>query len=758
MTEKIKGLHQRALKLTKYAQSVWSNQREREKEDLKFQVPELQWDEDARAARRGMMLGNVPIPARPMLSVDLLKQPVQLVQNAQRQAHLGINLHPLSPEANKETAEIMQGLMREGDRNSQVELVRSWAFDRAVKSGFGCYQVTTEYDENADNPFDQVIRVRRFLDQSMVLFDPGARQPDFSDAKFCCVLEWMRIPDFEREFPKAQVPPKDQKSLLTDDQWVPEWVTGDGDAMAVCVLHFWERVCEKEMVYAFEDGSFGTDKDLEAGKVVLVLDGEEMAREREKYIVYKSEHSCVEQLDGRQKWPGKYIPIVPVFGNELQPFDNDRRYVGIIRDARDAQKGFNYAVSQTVESVALEPKAPFIVYEGQLEGYEGVWQQANTRNWPYLTVKAKGGPDGSLMPPPARAQVDGSKMQIAMNLSTMLQGAVQSVTQQYYESLGDGQTKNQSGKAIQALQQQSDTSNSHYIANLADVSIDLEARIRLDLMPVIYDRPGRIMQIVNEQEETNAVMLNAPFIPNQDGPKRVDAPPGPDGKPVMPQGAKMYDLRKGAYAVSITVGRSFQSRLQESAEQLGQILQSNPQLMPVFGDFYFKSRDIPFADQMAERMKKEMAHSMPWLLEPEEGDTPSVDDLQAQLSAKDQQIQQMQQQGQQLQQQIATDQAKQQATLQKAQMDNASKVEIEQMKAQIQILMKKMEIEAEDARTGAELVHETTENDKDKIHDLALAGQAQAHKVEQAAIGTVAPIDLNFSGANDADLGGEREY
>ncbi len=55
--------------------------------------------------------------------------------------------------------------------------------------------------------------------------------------------------------------------------------------------------------------------------------------------------------------------------------------------------------------LALAPKAPFIGYGGQFEGYEDKWKTANTNNWPYLEVN----PDvtdgqGAVLPLPQRAQ------------------------------------------------------------------------------------------------------------------------------------------------------------------------------------------------------------------------------------------------------------------------------------------------------------------------------------------------------------------
>jgi hypothetical protein len=66
---------------------------------------------------------------------------------------------------------------------------------------------------------------------------------------------------------------------------------------------------------------------------------------------------------------------------------------------------YNYWVSQEAEMLALAPKAPFIGYGGQFEGYENQWKTANTTNWPYLEVN----PDvtdgqGAMLPLPQRAQ------------------------------------------------------------------------------------------------------------------------------------------------------------------------------------------------------------------------------------------------------------------------------------------------------------------------------------------------------------------
>jgi hypothetical protein len=110
-----------------------------------------------------------------------------------------------------------------------------------------------------------------------------------------------------------------------------------------------------------------------------------------------------EVLEERE-WAGKWIPVVRVVGNEFEV--DGRMFVsGLVRNAKDAQRMYNYWVSQEAEMLALAPKAPFIGYGGQFEGYEMQWKTANTTNWPYLEVN----PDvqdgaGNVLPLPMRAQ------------------------------------------------------------------------------------------------------------------------------------------------------------------------------------------------------------------------------------------------------------------------------------------------------------------------------------------------------------------
>jgi hypothetical protein len=184
----------------KLAQDAEGLQREREREDLRFQVPEYQWDDDARRARQGGVLGAQITPARPMLSISLLTQPMQLIRNQAANARLGVEVHPVSEDAEDEVAEVLQGLYRRIERDSNAEVARLWALDRAVQAGRGWYRVNTKYDEDAPNPFDQEIVIERILDQNSVYMDPAAQKADFSDARWGMIVTWVPLDTLMREF------------------------------------------------------------------------------------------------------------------------------------------------------------------------------------------------------------------------------------------------------------------------------------------------------------------------------------------------------------------------------------------------------------------------------------------------------------------------------------------------------------------------------------------------------------------------------
>ena len=727
------SIHATAKKRWKICVEAWSKQATREKDDLAFQVPERQWDEGARRQRLGMAIEGVPTPARPVLSIPKLDQPIQMVLNQERSAHLGVSIQPLSADADKETSEILEGLYRRIERDSQAHLARSWAFNRAVKAGRGYYEITTAYDDSSDDPNDQVIRIERILHQESVYFDPSAQKPDFSDANYVFLASWVPLADFKAEFPDAKIPTNDE--FQEDEVLEPEWIRGEGETLAVRVLKYYY----KEKTY----------KRQEKG-----------ARKREQVEVDWCLMSGLEILDSGD-WAGKYLPIVTVIGSELIPFDQERRWQGIIGPAKDAQRLYNYSASTAVELVALEPKSPWVGAEGQFEGYEAKWQQANIRNWPYLEYKPKT-LNGELIGPPQRAQVDVGRLGPSMQLLQQADQFIQITTATYDPSLGRTSNREKSGRAIMALQQQGDEGNSHFMHNLAEVSMAYEAKCILDLIPTIYDREGRLARTLDEEDDSKTVMLNAPHFQHPETKMPMPAPGGqlPPGTPMLPAPppqpgvpptppqsppVKHYDLKKGIYSVAVSIGKTRQSALQEGAEEIGQILQSQPNLMPLIGPIYFKYRDFPGSKEIADLMAQVRDKQFPGLKTGDDGQ-PSAQQLQSQLQQMGQQMQMMQSQLQGAMEQIKTEQAKQQATIQTAQIKSQTDLQVAAMNNQTKLAIESLIAKFESMMKGQQMTHEAVQNDADRAHE-ALMSTAQ-----QTAAAANKAADLTYKASANVPL------
>ena len=751
------------------------DQRKREVDALRFQVPELSWPNDVKEQRKPQLVGGVAIPQRPMLSIPSLDQPIQLTLNAEKAAHLGIGIHPLSDEADDDTAEVIQGLYRRIEVESRANLARSWAFERAVKAGRGYYRVITERDPDGGSPFDQRIVIKRILQQASVVMDPFAQEPDGSDAEWAFLVNDMPFATYKRRYPNSQMASftEDELSALgTDTQ---HWVSGDeGAGRAVRVAEYYRLETDHKRRVLLDDGSDSYDDAIPEGRTAREGEASRGASEAVKTL-YWSVINAVEELEPSQEQDGRYIPIIPVIGRELIPFESERRWVGIIEPNKDAVRLLNYSASSAVEMASLETKAPYTMVEGQEEGHEQEWQLANVRNFPYLRYRNVS-LNGTPAPPPQRTQVDTSRLGPSMLLLQQAREFIHQGTGAFESALGQQTSNARSGRAVMALQQQHEAGSSHFLDNLAEISLTYEAKVVLDLIPHIYDRPGRVARILDAEDNPKTVMLNAPFTMNPQtkrpqpapaqGPRPMappqmgpppppPAPPGvmpgpmPTGMP-MPGGPpqaqgekpKNFDLKKGRYGVTVTIGKSYKSRAEEGADELGNLFQAQPQLFPILGDIYLKFRDFPGHLEAAARVKK--------LLPPplqEQTNQPSPEQMQQQLQQAGQMVEQLTKALDEKTRLLESDGQKLQMQAQTAQSDQAAKLEIERMRNETQLAITAMKIRADEAAaifaaevnrvgTGASQHFDAMSQAADQYHQQQMAMQgvmAQQGQADQAA-------------------------
>ena len=601
------------------AVSALSESREDEIDDLRFYAgsPDNQWQWPADVlATRGAVQGQT-INARPCLTINKLPQHVRQVTNDQRQNRPGAKVIPVDDKADVQVAEIFNGMIRHIEYISDADVAYDTACENQVSYGEGYIRLLTEYCD--ENTFDQDIKIGRVRNSFSVYMDPTIQDPTGADAKWCFVTEDITKAEYERMYPDA-APITTLQSLGVGDQSISNWLNED----TIRIADYYYIDYDRTTLNLYPGNATAFEGSPEDKELRAVYGKPKRSREADRPRVRYCKINGYEILEQRE-WAGKWIPVIRIVGNEFEV--DGRLYVsGLVRNAKDAQRMYNYWVSQEAEMLALAPKAPFIGYGGQFEGYEDKWKTANTNNWPYLEVN----PDvtdgqGAVLPLPQRAQPPMASSGLLQAKSGASED-IKSTTGQYNASLGMGSNE-RSGKAILARVREGDVGTYHYGDNLAR-GVRHVARQLVDLIPKIYDTQ-RIARIIGEDGETKMVKIN----PDQ---------PQPVNKIMDEQGVvveKIYNPSVGKYDVVATTGPGYATKRQEALEGMAQLLQGNPDLWKVAGDLFVKNMDWPGAQEMSKRFAKVID---PKLLS-DSDENPALQAAQQQIEAMGQEMEQMHQ-------------------------------------------------------------------------------------------------------------------
>ena len=530
--------------------------------DLSFiyDVGEGQWPEGIRKEREGAN--------RPVITVNKLLKFIRQLRGESLQNKPCMKVIPVDDNADVETAKLYDGLIRQIEYLSSASTAYDTGYMHAVSASVGFLRLLTKYTD--DNSFNQEIAIDRIINPFGVHFDPTAKQFEYEDAKYCFIEEMVNTKEFKRNHPNAEV----TEFSGSTRELFGDWLNGDQLRIAE---YFWKEPITQTLVQ-LQDGNTVTLTDkitpeyIKSKGGVIVRD-----REVKAHKVKWCKLNGAEVLE-KADWPGKDIPIIPVFGDEIV-VNGKRHYLSLLRGAKGSQEMYNYWATAATEDVALTPKMPYILDHKQIKGFEAEWDEAHRTNRMYIRYNAIAG----MRKPERERQSD-----IPTAILSMMQATAFDIEDHLgrYEA-SKGQASNErSGKAIVARITQADKGTYVFVDNFVKAITTLCRQV-VDLIPRVYDTQ-RAIRIRGESDDEQLVQINTPGM-------------GMDGNVAIEN-----DLTVGKYDIIATAGGSFGSRRQEAVRTLIEAMQYAPNIAPIIAPFIFKYSDFPGSQEVYNEVKQEL--------------------------------------------------------------------------------------------------------------------------------------------------------
>lgn len=655
--------------------------------DLRFvNVPGEQWDENTKKDRG----------ERPCYEFNKLRVTIKRVVNDMRANRPAAKIRGVE-EGDVKTAEVYEGLSRNIWNVSDGDTIIDRAAEYQVGSGMAAWRVKVGY--SSDTAFEQDIEIAGIKNPFCLYPDPACHDPLHRDARYWILTTKISKTDFEQKWPKADVVDFSTDAEFDDGADDEDW----SDEETVRIVEYWYKEPVVKTLNLLADGSTVDSADLESmaaaeAQGIPVVRSRQVQSHQIKMCI-ASGNSVLEEAD----WVGKEFPFIMVYGESLI-IDGKHKWFGLTRFAKDAQRAYNFSRTLAAETVSLAPQGKFWATPEQAQGHTDKWAEAHKKLYPYLLYN----PDTKAQGPPVA--MGGAQIPMALIQETQISSEdIKGVTGIFDNSLGK-QGNETSGVAIRARQEQGEIAVFNFKDNMAKGVLRTH-EILIDLIPKIYDTQ-RAVRILGVDGAEKYVEVNKP----------------------NPDGTMVNDLSRGKYDVVVTVGPSYSTQRQEAAETYWKFANSNPALFGVVGDLLFKATDLPYAQQIADRLKLMLP---PQIQQAESENKPLPPEVMAAMQQAEQAMQQVQQMAQQVQEQAAQAQEDtQKAQAEKSQVDQAIsnlKVQKAEMDANYQrivadITKREAALMMKQADAGADEKGQMLEMDRKSLSDRVDTAVAELQK------------------------------
>ena len=542
----------------KFSSEGFKENRENYEDDIKFVFKSKQWPEKIKQERESKY--------RPCLTVNKLKKFVKNVAGDIRQNMPTVKIRPIDSDGDPLIAEIFNDIKRSINNEPEAKMADKIGLECSLAGGFGYYMFITEIEEDG---FNQVIKKKRIPNSLSVYLDPGAKDYLYADGRFAFITEKMAIKQFKKAYPKAKLDDWDDTDARSADWKGDDWI--------IVANYYYREYVDKKIVQ-MEDGAIyelkeGMTKESLESDLGLMVAKERTVKSSTIKLCKLNGHEVLEEPED---WAGKYIPIIPILGDE-ESLEGSRIFYSLIRESKDPQRMYNYWRTMAAELIALAPKTPYIGTDEQFEGKELKWAKANIENYSALTYNHV--PN---VPKPTRERPPDMPA-AAINEANIATADIMDSMGKYQASVGQ-QGNERSGKAILERKKEGDATSFSFVDNLNMATI-YEGMILIDLIPYIYDNE-RVMRLRNDDGQERVWEINK-VVRN----------------PQTLETIIINDLSVGKYDVEAEVGPGYATKRAEIADSLLGILQFAPDTAPAIVPRLAKVMDMPDAEAIADDIK-----------------------------------------------------------------------------------------------------------------------------------------------------------
>lgn len=552
--------------IDKKFKSVWEYDEQNRRDasdDLSFRAG-TQWDDQDARIRK--------IQNRPTLVLSQIDQYVRNIVGQSRSMSPSIRVFSGDANTDPRMAALFEGAIRDIEQRSNAKAARINAHTDQVTCGIGHYEVC--YRLHPTLPHKEIY-VKTIKDPLSIIWDPSSTEIDRSDARFCFRIREVPLMEFEQKFPKARRSNFNASKVHGYSYRYYDnlrWEHGE----YVRLAQYWEKYTKKHEFITTVNGEMMEVTGMEREEIATYQPRESYKRDIDhlRFQLLSGDDILEEITD----YPCRYIPIIPVVGEEVATNDGLYRQ-GIVRKMREPQKFYNYMMSIGMEQLSQSVKSPFLVTNEMIKYNEADWRNAYTNSKPFLAYQpdqfAPGAKPERILPP--------TQHRDTLQVAQMFMGDMSNAAGLHEDSLGK-ETNAKSGKAIEARQRGGIIATNVFGDNLG-YSIRHEGRILLSMIQNIYTENRRI-RVISAEEKEAFVDINKAGLMNN-GRDRII----------------VNDMTRGEFEVRAEAGPSFGAVKQESLQALMQLVQLNPQMMPFIIPEIVKMMEVPNQESLQKAVQ-----------------------------------------------------------------------------------------------------------------------------------------------------------